>query len=479
MTAVDCRRLLAASRAAWLRGDGHGTWSALEAAQRLAGPEPSLQAEVLSARAVALLRAERAEESVSAARQCLDLAGRVRQPDVALRRAVAHARVSLATLDPPDASDPDRFAAALAVLDEVAEDRDPELADARSRAIGNALVRRLDDIDPRLGDGRADVQAWIWVGRARVLSEELDDTGTVLRQAVDLAFRTGQWERGWDYAGQHLQQHPGRNEQVALLAKMALLAWERGLDDRARLLGTQAREATVAVDHPWVRTYGYLGGVVAAAAGAGSVSRALRAYARCTTLEGHATRPNRAWLAARVALDVGQDPASLQEFLDRVEPAGLRYPRLSALSRIVLGSAADRDPDPADLEAVELPRLDAADRARVLLATARAKSRQGRRSGAALDLHRARQALAAWPGRLLHRVDEEAATVAVAPDVTPAQRRVLDLLVEGWGNAPIAATLGLSERTVAVHVSALLRATGARSRTELAVQELRRRVVRG
>jgi DNA-binding NarL/FixJ family response regulator len=51
--------------------------------------------------------------------------------------------------------------------------------------------------------------------------------------------------------------------------------------------------------------------------------------------------------------------------------------------------------------------------------------------------------------------------------ITPAERRVLDLLRRGDSNRHIAAQLVLSPRTVESHVSHLLAKTGCRSRTQL------------
>jgi two-component system nitrate/nitrite response regulator NarL len=54
-------------------------------------------------------------------------------------------------------------------------------------------------------------------------------------------------------------------------------------------------------------------------------------------------------------------------------------------------------------------------------------------------------------------------------DLTAREREVLGLLAEGMSNKQIARTLGISVRTVTVHVSNLLRKTGAASRTEAAL----------
>lgn len=52
------------------------------------------------------------------------------------------------------------------------------------------------------------------------------------------------------------------------------------------------------------------------------------------------------------------------------------------------------------------------------------------------------------------------------PELTAREREVLGLLAEGMPNKQIAKVLGISVRTVTVHVSNLLRKTGASSRTE-------------
>jgi DNA-binding CsgD family transcriptional regulator len=52
--------------------------------------------------------------------------------------------------------------------------------------------------------------------------------------------------------------------------------------------------------------------------------------------------------------------------------------------------------------------------------------------------------------------------------LTPAERRVADLVAKGLTNREVAATLFLSERTVATHLSHIYAKLGVRSRTELA-----------
>jgi len=57
----------------------------------------------------------------------------------------------------------------------------------------------------------------------------------------------------------------------------------------------------------------------------------------------------------------------------------------------------------------------------------------------------------------------------VGEGVTDREADVLRLVIDGLANKEIAAVLRLSPRTVEKHVENLLRKTGARSRTELAV----------
>lgn len=54
------------------------------------------------------------------------------------------------------------------------------------------------------------------------------------------------------------------------------------------------------------------------------------------------------------------------------------------------------------------------------------------------------------------------------PDLTPRQRDVLELIVEGKSNKQIARDLGLGEGTVRVHMTALFRTLGVENRTAAA-----------
>ena len=60
------------------------------------------------------------------------------------------------------------------------------------------------------------------------------------------------------------------------------------------------------------------------------------------------------------------------------------------------------------------------------------------------------------------------------PSLTPRQREVLELIVEGLDNTQIASRLGITERTVRAHVSSVLERTGAANRTQAAVAAIQR-----
>ena len=72
-------------------------------------------------------------------------------------------------------------------------------------------------------------------------------------------------------------------------------------------------------------------------------------------------------------------------------------------------------------------------------------------------------------GELLASGPVDPVRLVEAPSLTVRETQVLACLAEGWSNKQVARALGISIRTVAVHVSNLLRKTGSASRTEAAL----------
>jgi DNA-binding CsgD family transcriptional regulator len=70
-------------------------------------------------------------------------------------------------------------------------------------------------------------------------------------------------------------------------------------------------------------------------------------------------------------------------------------------------------------------------------------------------------------------------TVSTVDDLTAREAEVLARIGDGMSNKQIARSLGISVRTVTVHVSNLLRKTGSASRTEAALWAVRREAGRG
>ena len=62
-----------------------------------------------------------------------------------------------------------------------------------------------------------------------------------------------------------------------------------------------------------------------------------------------------------------------------------------------------------------------------------------------------------------------------APELTARELEVLSCLAAGMSNKQVARSLGISIRTVTVHVSNLLRKTGSASRTEAALKAIKAR----
>jgi len=186
---------------------------------------------------------------------------------------------------------------------------------------------------------------------------------------------------------------------------------------------------------------------------------------------------------------VGAGPAVLiVEDLHALDPASLNLVAALATAELpVLLLVTSRPPDAAVSPALtartlarlsgvpgavrrHLGALDAAQVGEILqgvygrsTATAELAATVWRRTGG--NPYRITELLAVEGDRLLAAVP--------AADLTAREREVLGLIAEGMSNKQIAGALGISVRTVTVHVSNLLRKTGAASRTEAALKAIR------
>jgi len=171
------------------------------------------------------------------------------------------------------------------------------------------------------------------------------------------------------------------------------------------------------------------------------------AIARLDAWEAAARRLDRAWalahttrcrgLVAAAGGDVGAAVSLLAEAVEQHEAAGDRFGR--ARAHLALGVTRRRAREKRQArEAIELALAGFEE------------------LGAASWAERARGELGAIGGRTR------------SEGLTPAERRVADLVAEGRTNAEVAATLFLAERTVASHLTHVYAKLGVRSRTELA-----------
>jgi two-component system, NarL family, response regulator LiaR len=91
------------------------------------------------------------------------------------------------------------------------------------------------------------------------------------------------------------------------------------------------------------------------------------------------------------------------------------------------------------------------------------------------DVHEGRPALhPSVAARLMRRGDPRDQS---HPDITPRERDVLRLIVEGLANKQIAQRLGIGEKTVKTHVSRVLAKLGVEDRTQAAVLAIREGLV--
>jgi DNA-binding CsgD family transcriptional regulator len=174
-------------------------------------------------------------------------------------------------------------------------------------------------------------------------------------------------------------------------------------------------------------------------------------------------------------------PAQAERFLEVLERQAERleadwaWAVLERSRGVLLLAGGDPDAAVAGLESAgaTFDRLGhRPDAARAVLERGRAHLRAGRRSVAAGVLVDARERFAAMGAALwAARADEElerAAPGSTSGDLTPAEGRIVGLVVRGMKNREIAQALYISVATVEAHLTRVYRKLGVRSRSALA-----------
>jgi DNA-binding CsgD family transcriptional regulator/tetratricopeptide (TPR) repeat protein len=453
----------------WSAGDRPGQWAALDAALAAAtGQDDEVLVHVVAARANALMRAERHQEAIAEADRALAVATRT-GAGAARRSALVDKGTALCACG--------QRAEGLALLAE---------ADAASESAGDVvtLARALNNaLEPKLRD-RPYAEQWAlydetWRRAVRLgLSTSL---GKIVRHAVDLAEWTGQWERGWRAGMARLPEETDRVERVVLAAKVAVLALEADrLDEAAGLYELASAEAAV-MDQYWALLYIALLDVALTASRSAPAAtlRALGRYRRAVSPAEHQMRPWRACTAAQYALDGGVAAHAVRAFLRTTVPSAMPERCADEVELALAEAAGDhRRAVDAGVRLLSQP-ISAVRHADALTRLGRAYLALGQLAAAAGCADEACTLLAAWPSgprtraarALAAAVRTGAATAGSS--LTSREREVRSLVAAGLSNKDIADRLGVSPRTVAVHVSRLLAKTGCGSRTELAVQVLR------
>ncbi|MGI5244056.1 LuxR C-terminal-related transcriptional regulator [Dactylosporangium sp. CA-139066] len=444
---ADAHRMLAAVR--WCLGEPEGHRRSLDRAAAIGGSPGSL-ARQRAAEAESALRMEGAASALALAEAALAAAERA-------GAGTASASVTLGTALALTGAAERGVALLRAARQLAARERDPV---AIGRAVHNLVVVSL----PRLGE----VAGW------RLFDEAMATlgryglefcAGRTTSLGIAHAIRAGDLARAEALVWSRLPIEGDPVERAGFTARAGLLALERGDDPLAvRML---ARADAEGRDSGLIRVLR----VAVAARGVHPANPAevLRdCVGRCDA--GQLAE------AARWALHGGVPAAVVEECVaDR--PARLRlvlavYAGRDAEAVALLPAALGGEADGAGDD--EVPAR--AEEAAVHTAVAHALLRLGKAGEARRHAERAVALLAHWPGWRLTEAETLLHSLRAGGDLTARELEVLGCLAAGMTNQQVASSLGISVRTVTVHVSNLLRKTGAASRTEAALWAVRHRL---
>jgi DNA-binding CsgD family transcriptional regulator/tetratricopeptide (TPR) repeat protein len=459
---VEAHLLLAEVHGA--QGDLERQHAELDRARATARDE-ALRARCASATARVLLLEERHEEAVAEADRALALAGSSGCVEVLAGTLVTKAS---ALLSLPGTRDD-----GWALLE---EGRGRALREGDTFTVSRALLNGLAT-RAHASEGR---RAWSAFEEARSYARQhaLDSIGgNIARCGADLAVREGDLVRAEALLRERLVDEVDIVEAVSIAAKAGLLACERGDDETAAVLLDQYRDDARRIEQHWVRTYLHLLAVAHAARTGGDVEAALGRYRDAVPPHGHTLRAARAAEAARWALLGGVPRAKVDRFLGGTL-AGVDASAAWWGAQLDVALAEAWGDDEAVLldrpfEQLAVPHWTADTHVR----KARAALRAGRPDLGDEHARRARRLLERWPGWRRDEADAVLRALRSEVPLTAREREVLVLLTEGTTNQQIARRLGISPRTVAVHVSNILRKTGCSSRAGVAGWAFREGVV--
>lgn len=172
--------------------------------------------------------------------------------------------------------------------------------------------------------------------------------------------------------------------------------------------------------------------------------------------------------------DLTEEPAAVAPLAEVLHLGDDAAAELARIAPAALGAALEAIPSPAFVIRAPSSILQANARGRALLSADRERVLGLLRSAAPAPRGPVRFAIEAAPDHLvmvLHDLEGDARSRLVAVTrrwgLTPRQSAVLALVAQGESNRTVAGRLGCSEKTVELHVSALLAKTRCASRSQL------------
>jgi DNA-binding NarL/FixJ family response regulator/uncharacterized membrane protein (UPF0136 family) len=337
------------------------------------------------------------------------------------------------------------------------------------RAVSNLLAAKLPGAGVAAGWYLFDEAS----GALDALSVECH-AGRISRLGYEHALRAGDLARAESLVWGRLPIETDPLERARFVGAAGLLAVERGDDALAARLLAKVNAERADVGQPWVIRAAAILALAIAARGtrADEVWRCFLDYLHGVPAQYHRVRPQRLVEAVRWALRGGVSAADLGRRLHELGEIG---GRAGAQLRLLLAAASGADEQVAALagRALAGPTQVAWQDAEVSATVAQALVRLDRADEARPHAERANALLHRWPGWRRESVEALLFGPRTGGDLTAREIEVLGCLAAGMSNQQVARSLGISIRTVAVHVSNLLRKTGAASRTEAALWAVR------